>query len=492
MVSISENVLKMPAYELTQLIRNHEITSVDLINLALDKIEQDNSKLNAVITTRRSAAVSEAQALVDTGQPFFGVPLLIKGLGQSLSGASSTNGNKLFRNNIASETDNFVKALQAAGFIIIGQTNFPEFGFKNITDAQIYGPAHNPWNLDYQPGGSSGGSTAALADHMVPLASASDGGGSFRIPASWSGVIGLKPTRGRVPNGPSDWRSWQGAAINFAVTTNVKDTAILLDAMQIVQPAAVFQVPLNPTGFNNELAKPLQPLTVGYTTKSPIGTPVNPEAVTAVKNAVNFLESQGIATQEIDLPTDGTYLMETYYAMNAAETASMFDEIERATGHTVVQDDMEDLAWALYQTGKNISAVQYTQALSAWDHAAYQMDQLHQSYRAILTPTTADTAPRIDEPLVSPEDMERMRHITDYTPDEQQQIIWDQWLPSLIRSPFTQQANLTGNPAISLPTHITNTGLPLGIQFEAGKGEEGLLLQIAQLFEKEGQFKMRG
>src|SRR5699024_8703584 len=147
----------------------------------------------------------------------------------------------------------------------IGQTNFPEFGWKNITDAKLFGPARNPWNTAVTPGGSSGGSAAAVAAGWVPLAAGNDGGGSIRIPSSWSGLIGLKPTRGRVPTGPSDWRSWQGASINFALTRSVEDSARLLDQLQTVQSAAVFQVPKFTSGFSHALRQPMKTVEIGYT-----------------------------------------------------------------------------------------------------------------------------------------------------------------------------------------------------------------------------------
>ena len=240
----TQNLMRQPAYRLAQLVRDRQVSATDLVNTAYQQIDRLNPDLNAVITTRRQQALAEAAQLKDTGQPFLGVPILLKGLGQSLAGEPSTNANRLFQDNRATVTSNYTRRLQAAGFIIIGQTNFPEFGFKNVTDSQMYGDAKNPFNPTYSPGGSSGGAASALASGMVSIASASDGGGSIRIPASWSGLIGLKPTRGRMRMGPSDWRSWQGASINFALTRSVTDTALFLESMQALQAAAGFQAPL--------------------------------------------------------------------------------------------------------------------------------------------------------------------------------------------------------------------------------------------------------
>ncbi|RXI79685.1 amidase [Levilactobacillus suantsaii] len=478
-----------PALTWAQRIRQGDVTSEELLTAAYAEIDRQNPELNAVITTRRKRAFAEAAAQRDTGQPFLGVPLLLKGLGQQLKGESSTSGSKLLAHNVATQTNFFVQALQAAGFIIIGQTNFPEFGFKNITDAQLYGPAHNPWNLDYQPGGSSGGAGASVAAGLVPLAAGSDGGGSIRIPSSWSGTIGLKPTRGRVPVGPSDWRSWQGAAIDFALTRSIADTAALLDSLQTLQPAAVFQAPLVQPGFQAQLTAPLTPQPIGFTTESPVGTPVSPDAVAAVRDAAQFLTAQGWPVEEIHSPVDGVVLMESYYTMNAGETAAFMSDLAASLQRKLTPDDMELLTWALYQTGRQTTAAEYSQALSKWDQAAWQMAQLHARYPIILTPTTAWAAPKVGDSLVSASDAAKMATITELKPAAQKQLIYDQWLPALTWSPFTQLANLTGEPAISLPTAITATGLPLGIQFNAAKGQEAVLLQLGALFERADRFK---
>lgn len=478
-----------PALTWARRIREGAVTSQELITAAFAEIDRQNPELNAVITTRKAQAMAEAAAQTDTGQPFLGVPLLLKGLGQQLKGESSTSGSRLLAHNVATETSFFVRALQQAGFIVIGQTNFPEFGFKNITDAQLYGPARNPWNLDYQPGGSSGGAGASVAAGFVPIAAGSDGGGSIRIPSSWSGTIGLKPTRGRVPVGPSDWRSWQGAAIDFALTRSIADTATLLDSLQTLQPAAVFQTPLAQPGFAAQLSQKCRPGVIGFSTVSPVGTPVSPTAVAAVRDAAQFLEEQGYAVEEVKIPVDGVALMESYYTMNAGETAAFMSQLATNLQRKLTVDDMELLTWALYQTGLKTSAAEYSLALAQWDQAAWQMAQLHAQYPVILTPTTAWPAPKVGDSLVSPEHVAKMQDIASLSPAAQKQLIYDQWLPALTRSPFTQQANLTGEPAISLPTAVTPEDLPLGIQFNAAKGQEAVLLQLGALFERANKLK---
>lgn len=482
-------LLTLPAYQLAQLVRTGQVSSSELVDAALARIAERNDKLNAVIHLRAEAARREARELKDNGQPFLGVPILIKGLGQALAGEPDTNGNQLFKDHVAGVTSNFVQALQRAGFIIIGQTNFPEFGFKNVSDDQLYGSVKNPWAADFTPGGSSGGSAAAVADGWVPLAAANDGGGSIRIPAAWSGLIGLKPTRGRMPTGPDGWRSWQGASINFALTRTVKDTAMLLDQLQTVQSEAVFQTPPYQAGFTKNLANVIPPITIGYTTKSPVGTPVSDEAKQAVMDAVAFLRDQGFHVQKMYDPVDGRKLMRSYYLMNGAETAAMFARVQRGMKRPLTRNDMELYTWALWQMGQHVLGAEYSQALSLWDDAAAQHAQMHQFYPLFLTPTNAQPAPRVDDQDRT-EYIDQMKHIQELTPGEQRQLIYDQCLPAVSRSPFTEQANMTGEPAISLPTAMSKQGTPMGIQFVANKGNEELLLQMAKLFEDQRRFKM--
>ncbi|MEE8824696.1 6-aminohexanoate-cyclic-dimer hydrolase [Lentilactobacillus sunkii] len=485
---MSEKLLSThSATELSKMIRENQVDRVDLVNELVDTINENNDKLNAVTSLWPERALKMAKEFTDKGQKFAGVPILLKGLGQSLKGQLDTGSSELLKDYVAPATNNFVKGLLNAGLIPVGETNAPEFGFKNITDSKLYGNAHNPWNTDFQPGGSSGGSAAAVGDDWLPIAAGNDGGGSIRIPSSFSGTIGLKPTRGRVPAGPGEWRGWQGASINFALTRSITDTANLLDALTTVQMAAPFQVPLPDKPFADTLNDLPKDIHIAYSTTSPVGTPVSDEAVEAVENAVKFLKDAGFDVVPADAPIDGIGLMQTYYAMNSGETATMFANMH--LDDKIIKEHVEPLTWALGFTGRSVSAVQYSQALTFWDNVGSDMDEFQQEFDLYLTPTTAHQAPRIDQQLVSDENMEKMKHIEQYDPNEQLQIIWDQWLPALTLSPFTQLANISGQPAISLPTYVGKNGLPLGTQFIARKGREDLLLQIGKLFEDQKMFK---
>lgn len=461
----------------------------ELIHACFKRIAQENPELNAVIHTRKEEALKEAQSRHWADTPFKGIPILLKDLGQNLAGFPATAGSRLLKNHRADRTSYFVSQLQSAGFIPIGSTNVPEFGFTNITHSELYGPARNPFDTALSAGGSSGGASAAVASGMVPLAGASDGGGSIRIPASFTGLVGLKPTRGRTPIGPGSGRAWQGAAISFALTKTIRDTAALLDQMQVLQPAAAFSTPLFTEGFLGVLDKPFEkPLKIAFSLSSPVGGPVSDEARQAVSQAVSWLEDKGYAVEESSPDIDGRQLMQAYYAMNAAESAAMIGRLETALGRKLGSDDMELLTWVLQESGKKLTAVEYSNALTLWDDAAERMWAFNKSYDLYLQPATAQTAPRNDKIYWSEAFTNRMKQANSLSSAEQQQLIWDMWEESLNLTPFTQQANLTGQPAISLPTYLTEKGLPIGIQLTAPKGREDWLLRMGQQMERDGLF----
>lgn len=469
-------------------IRNKSVTPKELVEQAFQLIEKENPQLNAVIHTRKEKALKEAEERDFSGKPYGGVPILVKGLGQALVGEPSTSGSHLLKDSIAIQTSHFTQALIDAGFIVIGQTNVPEFGFKNITEPELYGPSRNPWNPDFSPGGSSGGAAASVASGMVPISGASDGGGSIRIPASFTGLVGLKPTRGRTPIGPGSGRNWQGASISFALTKSIRDTAAMMDVLQTIQPAAAFQTPLFAEGYMNALDKTTPKFSIAYSLKSPVLSEVSEDAKKAVLKTVDWLKAQGHMVVEKTPPIDGVDLMKSYYIMNSGETTAMMESIETTLQRKLTIDDMELVTWVLYNAGKTISAAAYSKTLNTWDRAAEVMAEFNEEFDLFLTPATADSAPKISTPWQDEAMLERMRTITEVDSAAQQQVVWDMFDKSLPITPFGMQANLTGQPSISLPVHLTAEGLPLGVQFTAPKGKEDWLLAIGRDMEADGQF----
>lgn len=478
------------AFYYTSMLKEKKVSSEELIVDAFERIEKENPMYNAVIHTRKEKALGEARTGDYQETLFGGVPILIKDLGQDLAGEPATSGSRLLRDYTASHTSHFVKAIERAGFIVIGQTNTPEFGFKNITDAVIHGPARNPFNKDHSPGGSSGGAAAAVASDMVAIATASDGGGSIRIPASFTGLVGLKPTRGRTPVGPGSYRGWQGASISFALTKTVRDTALMLDALQTIQAAAPFQTPLfSGSYFQNMMDGNRRKFRIAYSLESPVKSVVSEDAKQAVMQTIAYLEALGYQVEEKTPDVDGIRLMESYYAMNGAETEAMLRGISLGQGRDLTIDDMELVTWAIYQYGKTVSGGDYSLALGLWDQAAAEWDRFHDSYDLLVQPTTAHAAPRIDQAFQSEELKERMRSADSLAARERKEIVWKMFEESLGVTPFTQQANLTGQPAISLPVYTTPAGLPIGVQFTAPKGKEEWLLDIAAVMEENGLFR---
>ncbi len=478
-------------------VRNGEITVTELVEAALENIEQLNPKLNAVVhvqadDARINAEKFDQQLGTLTAEeraelpPFHGVPILLKDLGQSEAGQPDSSGAKLLANYFATESDNFVKQVLSGGFIVVGRTNVPEFGFKNETDPELFGVTSTPFSEKLNAGGSSGGAAAALKAGIVPIVTASDGGGSIRIPASFNGLIGLKPSRGRIPVGPGSYRGWQGASVNFALTKSVRDTWSLLKLMQVEQFEAPFIIPV----ITEQTLAPLtHPLKFAYSFESPIGGIVDEEAKNAVKLAVEFLNESGHELVEKTPETDGIRAMQTYYQVNGVETAAMIASIERNMNRPVQLEDMETMSWALYRSGLKVSGVDYSNVLAFWDQLAAEMEAFFEEYDALILPSTNGPAFPHHHFKKSSELIDKLEKIDQFEAAEQQKLIWEMFKHSLDYTPFTQQQNLTGQPAISLPLYETKDGLPVGTQIWTRKGAEMLLLQIAKQFEDKGLVK---
>ena len=465
------------ATAMAEAVRNKTVSPPELVKDTISEAEKTNTKINAIVSQRYEKALEEAETRDFSDKPFAGVPIFLKDLGQEQAGEPSTAGSRLFTSYRAKETDNYVKKLEELGFIILGRSSTPEFGFKNISDAQIHGPVNLPDDVRRNAGGSSGGAAAIVSSGISPLAPASDGGGSIRIPASFNGLIGLKPTRGRIPVGPGSFRGWQGASVQFALTKSVRDTKRLLYHMQTCQMESPF---ILPKLSKDSLDQPVRPLKIAFLTVS---------AIAATKKAARTLESLGHHVHEITYqPLNGIEAMQSYYIMNSVETAAMFDGIEAGLGRQMTLEDMELMTWAIFQSGQKIPAKVYSKVLTQWDQYSHQMANFHESYDILLTPTVADVAPKHGQFALSESLQNQLKHMSEFDWPRQQELIWDMFADSLDWTPFTQQANLTGQPSISLPVYRDGQGLSLGVQLTAAKGREDLLLHLAQQMEEGSVF----
>jgi amidase len=419
---------------------------------------------------------------------FAGVPILLKDIMQDIEGEPLTYGCKAYQGYRAGRDSEFVRKLRNAGALFPGQTNVPELGLMGVTEPVYYGPTKNPWNMNHTPGGSSGGSAAAVAAGMVPIAGANDGGGSIRIPASYCGLFGLKPTRGRTPVGPREGRSWQGAAINHVLTRTVRDSAAVLDELTVFEKAAAFHAPpFEGSYLQMAQTPPEKQLRIAFATESPIGTEVHPECREALLRAVKMLESMGHAVEEKDAPVDGDSIAKSYLIMNFGEVAATLTTLEEVLGRRAKMSDVETTTWVLGLLGKAYSAQEFVLSIREWDKAAYAMEEFHEEYDFYLTPATAWPPAKIGElrPSSAQEFMLKLIGKLGLGGLLKKTGIVDQIArTSLMRTPFTQLANLTGQPAMTAPLHQTSDGLPVGVQFMAARGREDLLFQMAGLLEQ--------
>lgn len=465
--------------DLANMVRSGQVTSEELVNMAYDIIAKENPSLNAVITTRRQEAIEEARKLKDTNQPFLGVPLLVKGLGHSIKGGETNNGLIYADGKISTFDSSYVKKYKDLGFIILGQTNFPEYGWRNITDSKLYGPTHNPWNLAHNAGGSSGGSAAAIASGMTPIASGSDAGGSIRIPSSWTGLVGLKPTRGLVSNEKPDSYS---TAVHFPLTKSSRDAETLLTYLKKSDQTLV--------SVND-----LKSLPIAYTLKSPMGTEVSQDAKNAIMDNVTFSRKQGFKVTEIDLPIDGRALMRDYSTL-AIGMGGAFSTIEKdLKKHGFTKEDVDPITWAVHVIYQNSDKAELkksiVEAQKHMDDYRKAMEKLHKQFPIFLSPTTASLAPLNTDPYVTEKDKRAIYNMENLSQEERIALFNRQWEPMLRRTPFTPIANMTGLPAISIPTYLSESGLPIGTMLMAGANYDMVLIKFATFFEKHHGFNVK-
>lgn len=381
-------------------------------------------------------------------------------------------------------TDYFVQDAIKAGFVVVGRTNVPEFGFKGISDSKSTGPVNSPLDTSRNPGGSSGGAAAALKAGIVPLAFGSDGGGSIRIPASLTGLIGLKPSRGRVAVGPDSYRGWQGASVNFALTKSVRDTWALLQNLQVQQMEAPF---IMPTIQEKDLTALARPLKIGYLGQLREEWPLSPEAEVLLDQTITQLKDLGHDVFPVTEPIDRVETMKNYFVMNSVETAATMKDIEQGIGRELTFNDVEPLTWAMYRAGLKVPSYRYSQLLSEWDQWTATSENIfvQGEYDILLTPTTTRTAPLQGE--LDPDELDEVvakeARIDDYDMADQQAVIWDHFEKGIQMSPYTSLINMLGEPAISLPMYKDADGLPIGAHFIGQKGNEYLLLQLAKQLE---------
>lgn len=471
---------------LAELVRKKEMSPADICEEAISRIEEINPKVNAVVTPMFELARRAVEERLPEGA-FTGVPFLLKDLIAAYAGVPLTGGSRAFKNYIPVEDCELVKRFKKAGLVIAGKTNCPEFGLLGVTEPELFGPTRNPWNTDHTPGGSSGGSAAAVASGMVPLASGGDGGGSIRIPSSHCGLFGLKPTRGRNPTGPEHATIWQGAVVEHVISRSVRDSAAMLDATCGADVGAPYIIPLPENPYIDEIKKDPGSLRIAFSTVSPIGTEVHSECVKAVEDAAKLLEDLGHTVEENSPELDGMALAKSYLVMYFGEMAADIDELRETLGRKAKKEDVEPLTWTLGLLGRTFSSGYFVRSMREWGRASRVMGQFHERYDLYLTPTVAYPPVKIGELRPKPAEQAAMKIVNALGLGKLVQLsgLTDKMaIDSLSKTPFTQLANFTGQPAMSVPLHWTREGLPCGVQFIAKFGDEATLFRLAAQLEQ--------
>jgi amidase len=461
-----------------ELVRKKQASPRDLVDAAIARIEKLNPKLNAVIIP----LFEKARALADSRElpegPFRGVPFLLKDLVSTSAGDPYHNGMQFLKKLgfVAPADTTIITRFRAAGLIIVGRTNTPELGLAGTTEPLAYGPSHNPWNPAHSTGGSSGGSSAAVAARLVPAASASDGGGSIRIPASECGIVGLKPTRGRISTGPLAGEFWHGLATEGVVSFSVRDSATLLDAISGPMPGDPYFAPPPARPFAAEVGQNPGKLRIGLMTREPANRrPLHPECVKAVESAGRLLSSLG---HHVEPSYPAAYDEEEFKAhfmtVVDAHSAQAIDMIGELLGREMKPEDTEPYTWRFVEDGRRVKAQQYITSaewLQSWSRR--MASWWAEGHDLLLTPTISEPPPVLGD-LGGPTGEPRKK-----------------WLRNLEVIPFTPAFNVTGQPGISLPLHWTPEGLPVGIHLVAPYAREDLLIRVAAQVESAAPWASR-
>jgi amidase len=455
-------VLDRPAGELAGLVRGGEVSSRELVEASLERIGEVNGELNAFIHVDAEGALAAADSVSPGDErPFAGVPIAIKDTA-AVEGMPFALGSELFGDFVPAHDAFVVRRLREAGFVIVGKTNLPEFGILPVTEPRRFGPSRNPWDTERTPGGSSGGAAAAVASGMVPLAHGSDGGGSIRIPAACCGLVGLKPSRGRVSRGPEQGDDF--LVQDGVLTRTVAETAEVLDAIAGYETGDATWAPAPAEPFAAAAAREPGRLRIGLTTEGSLEAPVDPICERAVRDAAELLTSLGHEVEEVEAPWKGQTLMEAFtLAFGTPIGMGMFFG-GQVSGREPSPELVEPLSWVIWEGVRSRSSLDYLLARTQLTAFSRPIVALWSDYDAVITPGLAQRPVRIGEI------------------DSCSENPWDDFRRSALFTPYTAIFNVTGQPAISLPLFHGEDGLPVAVQI-AGKpaGEAELLALAAQL-----------
>ena len=471
----------LDATELAEMVRSKEVSPAELLAAAIARADATAPQINAI--TWRLDDDARIESKVRLSGPFAGVPFLVKDIGQDIAGAHSASGSAALRDFIAPQDSEFVRRARKAGLVIFGKTATPEFALKGVTESEAFGATRNPVNLFHSPGGSSGGAAAVVGAGVVPMAGASDGGGSIRIPAAYCGLFGLRPSRGRVPSGPDSGEIWEGASSNHVITRSVRDSATMLDVLAGPDDGAPFHIAAPDGLFADAIKLPPRPLRIGFSVRSPIGTEVHADISRVIHVTASKLEALGHTVEEADPKIDGMALARSFITLYMGQVAASVAACKKlgAKDHQFEPDTR-----ALDLLGRSISASEYVAEHRRWNEYARGLAQYFTQYDLLLIPSTAFPAPKIGQ-LATPEWQKyALKPILALGLGKLllKSGVVDQMVRENLRyTPFTQLSNLTGTPSMSCPMGMSAEGLPIGAQFVAPFGQEALLLSLAAQLE---------
>jgi amidase len=453
------------ALGLAELIAKKQFTPRELLDAVRQKVEALNPRLNAFSQLFFERAETQIQKGLPAG-PLRGVPFALKDLGQYLSGTVTSAGSRVWKGQVATYDSTLVQRYLQAGLVLFGKTTSPELGLTTTTESVLYGQTRNPWNLERTSGGSSGGTSAAIAARILPAAHGSDGGGSIRIPASCCGLFGFKPTRGRVPLGPAQFEGWNGCSHHHALTISVRDSAALLDATAGAELGSPFLSPPPARPFLQEVnAKPGK-LRIALILETPSGTPLEAECKQAALHAAKLCESLGHTVEEKPLPIDGPAMRAAFLTIIQVSLARTLEDAAQTLGRPVSEQDVEPVTWAMFQTGRAINAVVYSRAIATLHQVGLAIAKFQQPYDVMLSPTLAKPPVKLGALSLSPASLAAFtKEVTEF-------------------GPYTALQNVTGQPSMSVPLHWSAGGLPIGVMFSGRFGEDALLFRLAGQLEK--------
>ncbi|WP_020653319.1 amidase [Massilia niastensis] len=469
----SADYLALDATAMAEAVRRRQLSGSELMAAAMARCDAVNPRVNAVVMRHDERVRALLAKGAGRSGPLAGVPMLIKDLHTHLAGTLTTNGSRLFRDAAPSErSSTIVERYEAAGSLVFGKTSSPEFGLTTTTESRQWGQTRNPWNLAHSAGGSSGGAAAAVAAGIIPAAHATDGGGSIRIPASYCGLFGLKPSRYRTPSGPQRFEGWFGASVGHVVSRSVRDSALLLDVGQGHEPGSPYwSAPLE-RPFVAELKRAPGKLRVALVSEALTGTPLDPQIRRTLDDTVRLLLGLGHEVEAARFGLDPRALFGAHGAVVGAALLATVRDREQQLGRAFAADELETVTQHILRTGGNVTGEGLYRARQGFESITMTMESTLAKYDVILSPVTATLTPvlgalSLDQP-------------------------YDTYARAAAGSAaFTIPANLGGQPSMSVPLGWSDEGLPIGMLFTARIGAEGLLFRLAAQLERERPWAQR-